>query len=166
MKLGLMLGYWTASPPPRLVEMAKIAEDVGFDSVWTAEAYGSDVISPLCWIGANTSRIKLGTGLMQISARTPACAAMTAASIDHLSNGRLILGLGVSGPQVVEGWYGQPFPKPLARTREYVSLLRAMLRREGPLTFAGEHYQLPHPGGARLGKPLKLIIRPLRREIP
>src|ERR1700737_3967251 len=114
MKLALMLGYWTAAPPPKRIEMGKLAEDVGYDSVWTAEAYGSDVVSPLCWIGANTSRIKLGTGLMQISVRTTASSAMTAASIDHLSNGRFILGLGVSGPQVVEGWYGQSFPKPLA----------------------------------------------------
>ncbi len=161
-----MLGYWTASPPPRLIEMAKIAEDVGYDSVWTAEAYGSDVVSPLCWIGANTSRIKLGTGLMQISARTPASAAMTAATIDHLSGGRLILGLGVSGPQVVEGWYGQPFPKPLARTREYVELIRTMLRREAPVTFDGDHYPLPYPGGTGLGKPLKMTVHPLRAEIP
>src|SRR5215510_12253321 len=166
MKLGLMLGYWTAQPPPDLVEMAKFAEDLGWDSVWTAEAYGSDVVSPLCWIGANTSRIKLGTGLMQISARTPASAAMTAATIDHLSGARLLLGIGVSGPQVVEGWYGQPFPKPMGRTREFVQLLRTMLRREGPVTFQGEHYRLPLPGGARLGKPLKLIVRPLRSEIP
>src|ERR1051326_2399528 len=103
MKLGLMVGYWSAQPPPRMVEMAQIAEESGYDSVWTAEAYGSDVVTPLAWIGAHTSRIKLGTGLMQISARTPASAAMTAATLDHLSGGRLILGLGVSGPQVVEG---------------------------------------------------------------
>src|SRR5438477_2083198 len=166
MKLGLMLGYWTASPPPRLVEMAKIAEDAGYDSVWTAEAYGSDVVAPLCWIGANTSRVKLGTGLMQISARTPACAAMTAATIDHLSNGRLILGLGVSGPQVVEGWYGRPFGKPLARTREYVEVIRTMLRREEPVTYDGEHYPLPYPHGTGLGKPLKMTVHPLRNEIP
>ena len=165
MRLGVTLGYWMPDPwdPTDLVLEA---ERLGYDSAWTAEAYGSDVFSPLCWVGARTSRIKLGTAVMQISARTPACVAMTAATIDHLSGGRLLLGIGVSGPQVVEGWYGQPFPRPLARTREFVSLLRAMLRREGPLTFAGEHYQLPHPGGARLGKPLKLIIRPLRSEIP
>jgi F420-dependent oxidoreductase-like protein len=166
MKLGLMLGYWGASPPPHLVEMAQIAEASGFDSVWTAEAYGSDVVSPLCWIGANTSTIKLGTGLMQISARTPASAAMTAATIDHLSNGRLILGLGVSGPQVVEGWYGQSFPKPLARTREYVEIIRKILRREGPVVNPGEHYPMPYPGGTRLGKPLKITLHPLRNEIP
>jgi F420-dependent oxidoreductase-like protein len=165
MKLGLMLGYWMPDPwdPTDLVLEA---ERLGYDSAWTAEAYGSDVFSPLCWIGARTTRIKLGTGIMQISARTPACVAMTAATIDHLSGGRLILGIGVSGPQVVEGWYGQPFPKPMARTREFVRLLRTMLRREGPVTFDGQHYQLPYPGGARLGKPLKLIVRPLRSEIP
>lgn len=166
MKLGLMLGYWAATPPPELIDAAKLAESVGYDSVWTAEAYGSDVVSPLCWIGANTSTIKLGTGLMQISARTPACAAMTAASIDHLSNGRLILGLGVSGPQVVEGWYGVPFPRPLARTREYVEIIRTILRREEPVVYPGEHYPMPYPGGTGLGKPLKITVHPLRREIP
>ena len=165
MRLGLNLGYWGADAADGAA-IVQEAERLGYDSAWTAEAYGSDVFSPLCWIGARTSRIKLGTAVMQISARTPACVAMTAATIDHLSGGRLLLGIGVSGPQVVEGWYGQPFPRPLARTREFVSLLRAMLRREGPLTFTGEHYQLPLPGGARLGKPLKLIIRPLRSEIP
>jgi F420-dependent oxidoreductase-like protein len=166
MKLGLMLGYWTAQPPPNLVGLAQLAESAGYDSVWTAEAYGSDVVSPLCWIGANTKTIKLGTGLMQIAARTPACVAMTAASIDHLSGGRLILGLGVSGPQVVEGWYGVPFPKPLARTKEYVEIIRKMLKRDEPVTNAGEHYPLPFPGGTGLGKPLKMTVHPLRNEIP
>jgi F420-dependent oxidoreductase-like protein len=129
---------------------------LGFDSVWTAEAYGSDVVSPLAWMGAHTSRIKLGTGLMQLSARTPACAAMTAVTLDHLTDGRLILGLGVSGPQVVEGWYGQPFPKPLARTREYVQILRDVWAREAPVVNDGPHYPLPYPGGTGLGKPLKI----------
>jgi F420-dependent oxidoreductase-like protein len=165
MRLGLMIGYWMPDPwdPTDLVLEA---ERLGYDSAWTAEAYGSDVFSPLCWIGARTSRIKLGTAIMQISARTPACAAMTAATIDQLSGGRLILGIGVSGPQVVEGWYGQPFPRPLERTREFIELFRTMLRREGPVTYQGRQYQLPHPGGARLGKPLKLIQRPLRADIP
>jgi F420-dependent oxidoreductase-like protein len=166
MKLGLMIGYWQATPPPDLIERAKLAESAGYDSIWTAEAYGSDVVSPLAWIGANTSTIKLGTGLMQISARTPACAAMTAATLDHLSGGRLILGLGVSGPQVVEGWYGQPFPKPLARTREYVGVIRDALKRESPVINEGPHYPMPYPGGAGLGKPLKLTVHPLRNEIP
>ncbi len=165
MRLGLMLGYWMPDPwdPTDLVLEA---ERLGYDSVWTAEAYGSDVFSPLCWIGARTSKIKLGTGIMQISARTPACVAMTAATIDHLSNGRLILGIGVSGPQVVEGWYGQPFPGPMGRTREFIQLVRTMLEREGPVTFAGKHYQLPLAGGSGLGKPLKLIVHPRRSRIP
>jgi F420-dependent oxidoreductase-like protein len=165
MRLGLMLGYWMPDPWDP-TELVLEAERLGFDSAWTAEAYGSDVFSPLVWIGARTTRIKLGTGIMQMAARTPACVAMTAATIDHLTNGRLILGVGVSGPQVVEGWYGQPFPKPMGRTREFFDLVRTMLRREGPVTFAGEHYQLPLPAGARLGKPLKLIIRPRRADIP
>jgi F420-dependent oxidoreductase-like protein len=165
MKLGLMVGYWMFGPTDA-TPLAQEAERLGFDSVWTAEAYGSDAISPLAWIGARTSRIKLGTGIVQISARTPACVAMTAMTLDHLSGGRLILGLGVSGPQVVEGWYGQPFPKPLARMREYVTLLRLMLKREAPVTFEGEHYQLPLRGGSGLGKPLKLITRPLRDHVP
>src|SRR5713101_3682696 len=142
MKLGLMLGYWMAGPEDP-IDLVLEAERLGYDSVWTAEAYGSDVVSPLCWIGARTTKIKLGTGIMQISARTPACVAMTAATIDHLSGGRLILGLGVSGPQVVEGWYGQPFPRPMRRTREYVEIIRTMLRREAPVTYSGEQYQLP-----------------------
>jgi F420-dependent oxidoreductase-like protein len=165
MKLGLMLGYWGAQPPDQM-DLVLEAERLGYDSVWTAEAYGSDVVSPLCWIGARTSRIKLGTGIMQMSARTPACVAMTAATIDHLSGGRLILGLGVSGPQVVEGWYGQPFPKPLTRTREYVRIVRTALRRQEPVTNDGEHYPLPYPGGMQLGKPLKLTVHPLRADVP
>jgi F420-dependent oxidoreductase-like protein len=165
MRLGLMIGYWMSGPEDP-IDLVLRAEGLGFDSVWTAEAYGSDAFSPLCWIGARTNRIKLGTGIMQISARTPACVAMTATTIDHLSGGRLILGIGVSGPQVVEGWYGQPFPKPMARTREFVDLLRRMIRREGPVTFDGGHYQLPLRGGSGLGKPLKLITKPLRPHIP
>jgi F420-dependent oxidoreductase-like protein len=165
MRLGLMVGYWMFGPEDPL-DLVLEAERLGFDSVWTAEAYGSDAISLLCWLGARTKTIKLGTGILQISARTPACVAMTAATIDHLSGGRLILGVGVSGPQVVEGWYGQPFPKPMGRTREFVALVRTMLKREGPVTFQGEHYTLPYPGGAGLGKPLKLIMKPLRADIP
>ena len=165
MKLGLQVGYWMPDPwdPTDLVLEA---ERLGYDSVWTAEAYGSDCVSTLAWIGARTTKIKLGTSIMQMSARTPACTAMTAVTLDHLSNGRLLLGLGVSGPQVVEGWYGVPFPKPLARTREYVGLLRQMWKREAPVVNPGPHYPLPYPGGARLGKPLKLIVRPLRSHIP
>ncbi len=167
LKLGLMLGYWTGQGPyADPIDIVRAAEDCGYDSVWTAESWGSDVVSPLCWIGARTSRIKLGTGLMQLSGRTPTCAAMTAMTIDHLSGGRLILGLGVSGPQVVEGWYGVPFPKPLARTRDYVDILRKVWRRDEPVTSDGPHYPLPYPGGTGLGKPLRSIIHPLRSDIP
>ena len=116
MKLGLVLGYWGARPPAKIGELAQEAEKLGFDSVWSAESWGSDAFSPLVWIAAHTSTIKLGTGVVQISARTPTATAMHTLTLDHLSNGRVILGLGVSGPQVVEGWYGQPFGKPLART--------------------------------------------------
>src|SRR5213594_241597 len=165
MKLGLMLGYWMAGPEDP-IDLVLEAERLGYDSVWTAEAYGSDAVAPLCWIGARTTRIKLATGIIQMSARTPACVAMTAMTIDHLSGGRLILGLGVSGPQVVEGWYGQPFPRPLERTREFVTLVRTMLRREGPVVFQGRHYQLPYSGGSGLGKALKLIGQPLRPDVP
>jgi F420-dependent oxidoreductase-like protein len=166
MKLGLHVGYWGAGPPAGAQESILEAERLGFDSVWTAEAYGSDAVSPLAWWGAQTSRIKLGTNLIQLSARTPTATAMAAMTLDHLSGGRFVLGLGVSGPQVVEGWYGQPFPKPLARTREYVSIIRQVLAREAPVTFAGEHYPLPYPGGTGLGKPLKSITHPLRADIP
>jgi alkanesulfonate monooxygenase SsuD/methylene tetrahydromethanopterin reductase-like flavin-dependent oxidoreductase (luciferase family) len=139
LRAGLMLGYWTAEPADHL-DLVLRAEEVGFSSIWTAEAYGSDVVSPLAWWGAHTSRIELCTGLMQLSARTPACTAMTAVTMDHLSGGRFSLGLGVSGPQVVEGWYGQPFPKPLARTREYVGILRDIWAREAPVESDGPHY--------------------------
>jgi F420-dependent oxidoreductase-like protein len=146
--------------------MVQEAERLGFDSVWTAEAYGSDALLPLAWWGRGTERIKLGTGIVQISARTPAATAMAAMTLDHLSGGRLILGLGVSGPQVVEGWYGQSFAKPLARTREYIGILRDIWKREGPVTNEGPHYPLPLPDGTGLGKPLKSSIHPLREDIP
>lgn len=165
LELGLMLGYWGAEPQDH-AELVLQAERLGFRSVWTAEAYGSDAISPLAWAGSHTSRVQLGTGLVQLSARTPASTAMTAATMDHLSGGRFVLGLGVSGPQVVEGWYGQPFPRPLARTREYVEILRRIWRREEPVTFDGDHYPLPYPGGTGLGKPLKITTHPLRADIP
>src|SRR5205085_6505785 len=165
LRLGLTLGYWGPQPPEDAIELAKIAERFGYDSVWTAEAYGSDVFTPLAWVGAHTKTIKLGTGIVQISARTPVATAMHAMTLDHLSGGRLLLGLGVSGPQVVEGWYGQPFPKPLARTREYVEILRRIFRRE-EIDFEGVHYQMPLRGGSGLGKPLKSIVKPLREDIP
>src|SRR6059058_6536132 len=166
LKLGLNFGYWAGGPPPGALESLKEAEQLGFESCWTAEAYGSDALIPLAWWGSETERIKLGTAIVQISARTPAATAMAAMTIDHLSGGRVILGLGVSGPQVVEGWYGQPFPRPLERTREFVTLVRTMLRREGPVVFQGRHYQLPYFGGSGLGKPLKLIGQPLRPDVP
>jgi F420-dependent oxidoreductase-like protein len=168
MKLGLQLGYWQAQPPTNQVELAQEAERLGFDSVWTAEAWGSDAFTPLAWIGAHTSRIKLATGIVQISARTPASTAMHALTLDHLSKGRLILGLGVSGPQVVEGWYGQPFDKPLARTREYIGIVRQVLRRDAPVANAGPHYPLPYTGEGAwgLGKPLRSIVHPLRADVP
>ncbi|GAA3008740.1 LLM class F420-dependent oxidoreductase [Streptosporangium longisporum] len=165
LRLGLNLGYWQRNADDA-TELVQAAERLGYESVWTAEAYGSDAFTPLAWYGARTSRIKLGTSVVQISARTPAATAMTAMTLDHLTGGRLLLGIGASGPQVVEGWYGVPFPRPLARTREYVEIMRKVWRREEPVTSDGEHYPLPYPGGAGLGKPLKLITRPLRREIP
>lgn len=168
MKLGLQLGYWGAGPNPHTVEMVQEAERLGYDAVFTAEAWGSDCFTPLAWIGARTSRIRLGTGVVQISARTPAATAMAAMTLDHLSGGRVILGLGVSGPQVVEGWYGQPFGRPLARTREYVSIIRKILARREAVTHDGEHYPLPYQGEGSwgLGKPLKSIVHPLRPDLP
>ncbi|MFE3451540.1 LLM class F420-dependent oxidoreductase [Nonomuraea sp. NPDC059194] len=163
MKLGLNLGYWHRQADDA-TELVQAAERLGYDSVWTAEAYGSDAFTPLAWYGARTSTIKLGTSVAQLSARTPVATAMTAMTLDHLTGGRLLLGVGASGPQVVEGWYGQPFPRPLARTREYVEIMRKVWRREEPVTNDGPHYPLPLPGG--LGKPLKLITHPLRRDIP
>ncbi|HEV7679369.1 MAG TPA: LLM class F420-dependent oxidoreductase [Candidatus Dormibacteraeota bacterium] len=166
MKLGLSVGYWGAGPPPGVEEMVDEAERLGFDSVWTSEAYGSDALTPLAWWGTRTQRMKLGTAIVQMSARTPAAVAMAAITMDHLSGGRFMLGIGASGPQVVEGWYGQPFPKPLARTREYVAIVRNILAREGPVEFEGEFYQLPHRGGTGLGKPLKSTVHPVRRDLP
>ena len=168
MKLGLSLGYWGSTPPQHHVQMAQEAEKLGYDSVWTAEAYGSDAITPLAWIGAQTSKIRLGTGICQISARTPTAMAMAALTMDHLSNGRMILGLGVSGPQVVEGWYGGPFSKPLSRTREYISIIKKVLAREEPVSNDGPHYPLPYTGEGSwgLGKPLKPIVHPLRADLP
>ena len=168
LKLGLQLGYWGAGPNPNTVPMVQQAERLGYDAVFTAETWGSDCFTPLAWIGSQTERIRLGTGVVQLSARTPAATAMAAMTLDHLSNGRMILGLGVSGPQVVEGWYGQPFSKPLARTREYVSIIRKILAREEPVTNDGKHYPLPFTGEGAwgLGKPLRSIVHPLRADMP
>lgn len=168
MKLGLQLGYWGANAPTDHAELVAAAEEAGFDTVFTAEAWGSDAYTPLAWWGRETTRMRLGTSVIQLSARTPTACAMAALTLDHLSGGRHILGLGVSGPQVVEGWYGQKFPKPLARTREYVDILRQVWAREAPVRSAGPHYPLPLTGEGTtgLGKNLKPITHPLRADIP
>ena len=170
MKLGLQFGYWTAAPRParELVAAATAAEDLGFDSIWTGESWSSDAFSPLAAVAAATSKVKLCTGIAQISARTPTAMAMHAMTLDGLSEGRACLGIGVSGPQVVEGWYGRPFSKPLARTREYVQIIRDAIARAEPVSNDGEHYPLPYRGDGALGlgKPLKMITHPLRNEIP
>src|ERR1041385_1842505 len=166
MRLALMMGYSGAAYSLD-VGMALEAEALGFDSVWTAEAYGSDAVTPLAWIGANTKTIKLGTAIMQLPARSPACTAMTAMTLDALSRGRFLLGLGTSGPQVVEGWHGVPFGKPLTWLREYIAIVRKILARDDKLTFDGERYQIPFrgEGSLGLGKPLKSILHG-RRDIP
>ncbi len=166
MKLGLATGYWSAGPPPGIQDTIAEAERLGFDSIWTAEAYGSDAFTPLAWWGAQTSRIKLGTAIAQLSARTPAATAMAAMTLDHLSGGRFILGIGASGPQVVEGWYGQPYPRPLERTREYIQIMRKIFAREEPVSFEGRQYQMPHKDGTGLGKALKSTVHPLRADLP
>jgi F420-dependent oxidoreductase-like protein len=168
MKLGLQLGYWGAQPPENHAELVAAAEDAGFDTVFTAEAWGSDAYTPLAWWGRETKRMRLGTSVIQLSGRTPTACAMAALTLDHLSGGRHILGLGVSGPQVVEGWYGQKFPKPLARTREYIDILRQVWAREAPVSSEGPHYPLPLTGEGTtgLGKNLKPITHPLRADVP
>jgi F420-dependent oxidoreductase-like protein len=166
MKLGFHVGYWGSGPTPGALEAVRKAEELGFDSVWTAEAYGSDAFTPLAWWGSSTTRIRLGTNIVQMSARTPTATAMSALTLDHLSGGRFVLGLGASGPQVVEGWYGQPYPRPLARTREYVDIVRQVIAREAPVTLDGEFFELPLKGGTGLGKPLKSTVHPLRKDIP
>ncbi|TDG13820.1 LLM class F420-dependent oxidoreductase [Seongchinamella unica] len=169
LKLGLQLGYWGAlCPGENHTQLAQEAEKLGFDSVWTAESWGNDCFTPLSWIGAQTSRIRLGTSVAQLSARTPTACAMATLALDALSGGRMILGLGVSGPQVVEGWYGQPYSKPVTRTREYVDIIRKVLAREAPVTSDGEFYPLPYegPGSWGMGKPLKPITHPLRADVP
>jgi F420-dependent oxidoreductase-like protein len=166
-KLALHLGYWGAAPID-VAPLVEEAERLGFDSIWSAEAYGSDAVSWLAWIASRTERIGFGTAIMQMPARTPAATAMTAITLDHLSGGRFRLGLGMSGPQVVEGWHGVPYGKPLQRTREYVEIVRAILRREKPVEFEGEYYRIPAegPGSTGLGKPLKTIVHPLRADLP
>lgn len=168
MRLGYHTGYWSAGVPVGAQEAVLAADRLGFDSVWTAEAYGSDAFTPLAWWGSRTSRVRLGTAIAQLSARTPTATAMAALTLDHLSGGRFVLGLGASGPQVVEGWYGQPYPRPLARTREFVAVVRQVLAREAPVRFAGEFYRLPLPvdEGAGLGKALRSTVHPLRADLP
>ncbi|MGH3003127.1 MAG: LLM class F420-dependent oxidoreductase [Gaiellaceae bacterium] len=166
MRLGFYMGYAPPGTNPlELLGLARTAERLGYDSAWAAEAWGTDAITPLAWLGASTERIRLGTAIMQIPGRSPANAAMTAATLDLLSGGRFLMGLGTSGPQVVEGWHGQEWGKPLGKTREYVEIVRAALRRER-LEHHGAHYDIPVAGGTGLGKPLKLMARPLRSEIP
>jgi F420-dependent oxidoreductase-like protein len=168
MKLGLQLGYWGAQPPRGVGELVAAAEDAGFDAIFTAEAWGSDAFTPLAWWGRDTSRVRLGTSIVQLSGRAPTSIAMHVLTLDHLTGGRVILGMGVSGPQVVEGWYGQPFGKPLARTREAVDIIRKVLARESAVTNDGPHYPLPFRGenSVGLGKPLKPIVHPLRADVP
>ncbi len=168
MKLGLNTGYWAGGPPVGVAEQIAAAERLGFDSMWTAEAYGSDCLTPLAWWGASTKSLRLGTSITQMAARTPAATAMAAMTLDHLSGGRFVLGIGASGPQVVEGWYGRPYRRPLARTREYVDIVRQVVSRSGPVAYEGEFNQLPYhgPQSTGLGKPLKSTVHPLRTDIP
>jgi len=167
LKLGLNLGYWGIGPQGEdALEAVRDAERLGFDSVWVAESYGSDVVSVLAWLAPQTESIKLGGAIMQVPARAPAAAAMAGVTIDALSGGRFIFGFGPSGPQVSEGWYGVPYAKPWGRTREYIEIVRQIVAREGPVDYQGKHYQLPTPHGTGQGKALKLNVHPVRNEIP
>ncbi|KUL42707.1 LLM class F420-dependent oxidoreductase [Streptomyces regalis] len=169
MRLGLALGYWGRGPSADHVPLAQEAERLGYESVWTAESWGSDAFTPLTWIAAQTSRIKLGTAVAQMAARSPTTTAMHALTLDHLSGGRMMLGLGLSGPQVVEGWYGRPFPRsPLTATREYVDVVRQVLRREAPVELDGRFHSHPYrgPDASGIGKALKAITHPLRPDLP
>jgi F420-dependent oxidoreductase-like protein len=159
MKLGFLLGY-SGKQIHIPLDLIKQAESMGYDSVWTAEAYGNDAVTTATWVLANTEKMRVGTAIMQMPARTPAMCAMTAMSLDQLSGGRFIVGLGASGPQVVEGWHGVPYGKPVTRTREYIQIMRQIFARQGPVEFDGEMYQLPNhgPGTTGLGKPLKSIL--------
>src|SRR5438067_7127254 len=167
MKLALNQGLSGAANLSGEIDRVLEAERLGYDSVWTSESYGSDAVTTATWIAARTQRMHVGTAIVQIAARTPAMTAMTALTLDALSGGRFRLGLGVSGPQVVEGWHGQPFGKPLRKTREYVEIVRAILRREKPVEFRGEYYQIPYTGAdaAGLGKPLRSILHG-RADLP
>jgi F420-dependent oxidoreductase-like protein len=163
MRIGVHVRHWQGSPHD-VAELARIAEGVGLDSIWVSETWGSDAVVLATWIAAATSTIGIGTGVLQMAARTPAQTAMAALTLDHLSDGRFRLGLGVSGPQVVEGWHGASFDRPLERTREYVDIVRAVLRRDAPVEAPGPHYPLPRPGGE--GKSLKTNVMPLRASVP
>jgi len=167
LRLGLLLGFWDqGGPPPGYVDAVVEAERLGYESVWTSEAYGADALTPLAWLGSHTRTVRLGTAVMHLAARAPAATAMAALSLDHLSGGRFVLGLGVSGAELVEGWYGQPFHPQLERTREYIGMVRRALARTEPLTSAGEHYPLPLPGGTGLGRGFLSMLPPLRADLP
>src|SRR6476661_8999540 len=170
LKLGLNLGYFGIGPQgEEAVEAVRAAERLGFDSVWVAESYGSDVVSVLAWLAPQTETIQLGGAIMQVPARAPAAAAMAGCTIDALSGGRFIFGFGPSGPQVSEGWYGVPYPKPWGRTREYIEIVRQIVAREGRVEYEGKHFTLPVKEGEGVtgqGKALKLNIHPVRNEIP
>jgi F420-dependent oxidoreductase-like protein len=167
MRLGINLGY-SGAQMSDVLPLVRLADRVGVDSVWAAESYGSDAVTVLSYIAGVTERIALGSAILQMPARTPAATAMTAMTLDALSRGRVILGLGVSGPQVVEGWHGVAYSKPLAKTREYVEVVRRAIAREEPLRFDGTHFQIPYrgPDSSGLGKPLKSILHPVRPRIP
>ena len=165
MRLGLAIGYWGAAPDPGLADKIALAESLGYESLWTAESYGMDALTPLAWFGRTTSTMRLGTAVVQMSARTPTATAMAAMTLDQLTGGRVVLGIGASGPQVVEGWYGQPYARPLERTREYVAVLRQVFARER-VAFSGKQLRLPIEGGTGLGKSLRSTLHPVRPSIP
>ncbi len=168
MKLGLLLGFWGAEGPPHgLLAAVREAEAIGYESVWTSEGWaGSDALTPLAWVGAHTSTIRLGTAVMHMAARAPAATAVAALTIDHLSAGRFVLGLGLSGPDLVRGWYGQPFDPPLGRTRDYLAIVRRVLAADAPLTYEGRYLPLPLPGGREPTRPFTTVVRPLRPDLP
>jgi F420-dependent oxidoreductase-like protein len=167
MKLGLLLGFWgPAGPPPGLIAAVREAEAIGYESVWTSEGHGSDALTPLAWVGAHTSTIGLGPAVMHMAARAPAATAMAALSLDHLSAGRFTLGLGLSGPDLVKGWYGQPFDPPLGRTRDYLAIVRRVLAADAPLTYSGAHLRLPAADPGEPVIPLTSTVRPLRADLP
>lgn len=167
MKLGLLLGFWgPAGPPPGLVEGVREAEAIGYDSVWTSEGHGSDALTPLAWVGAHTRSIRLGTSIAQMAARAPAATAMAALSLDHLSAGRFVLGLGLSGSELVRGWYGQPFDPPLGRTRDYLAIVRRVLADDAPVTYEGRYLALPPHDGDGPAPAYSSTVRPLRRDLP